>query len=370
VTTPLRVGVAGLGRIFDLHHPGYRDHPDARIVALCDASDERLRARAAQFPEARAFRDYAAFLREGLDLVEVLTPHPLHHDMVVAALRAGAHVSVQKPMAMTLAEADAMLAAAREARRTLRVFENFVFYPPLVKARALLAEGAIGRPLHFRMKMLSGNRELAWPVAPDTQRWRQALMEQGRGGPLVFDHGHHMLAVALWLFGDVADGFARIDATRLPTGAVVDAPASLMWRHRDPFVHAVWDVTAAPRLRIRTDYYAGHEQFEITGETGVIQVHRCSDRFLDEPVLTLYADGEVRAFHNLEQDWGLSFRRSTEHLVRALRGEEARPVLTGEEGRRVLALALLLIRSAREGRPLETAGPPGGDPVGPGAGPP
>jgi hypothetical protein len=77
-----------------------------------------------------------------------------------------------------------------------------------------------------------------------------------------------------------------------------------------------------------------------------------SDRLLDEPALTLYVDGEVRAYHNLETDWGVSFRLSTEHFVRVLRGQEPRPPLTGTEGRRVLEFAHLLMRSSREERPL------------------
>jgi hypothetical protein len=60
----------------------------------------------------------------------------------------------------------------------------------------------------------------------------------------------------------------------------------------------------------------------------------------------------VRAFHNLETDWGVSFRLSTEHYVRFLHGQEPRPILTGMEGRRVLEFAHLLTQSAREERPL------------------
>jgi predicted dehydrogenase len=352
MTRPLRVGIVGLGRIFDLNWLGYRDNPDAEVVALCDSRADLLDRRASLFPKAQLCRDLGELLRLDLDLVDVLTPHPLHAEMTVAAMRAGAHVSVQKPMAMTVAEADRMIAAARETGRQLKCFENFVFYPPLVRAKALLDGGAIGRPLHFRMKMVSGNRQLGWPVPAETAAWRQALGRSGQGGPLVFDHGHHMLAVACWLFGDVRDAFARIEETTLPNGTIADAPASLTWRHWDPPVHGIWDITVAPKLRIRTDYYAGHEQFEIQGETGMITVSRCSDRLLDEPALTLYADGEVRAFHNLETDWGASFRLSTEHFVRVLRGHEPRSVLTAEEGRRVLAFAHLLARSSREERPL------------------
>ncbi len=350
MSKPLRVGVVGLGRIFDLNCLGYIDSPDAQIVALCDAREDLLAGRRAMFPEATLTTRFDEFLGLDLDLVEILTPHPLHEAMASAALAAGAHVSVQKPMAMTTNECDRMIAAARASGRRLKLFENFVFYPPLQKARELLMDGAIGGPVHFRMKVVIGDRSLAWSVAPETNAWRHALNTEGRGGPLVFDHGHHMMAVALWMFGDVKDCFAQIDATTVPSGYQVDAPATLAWRHRDPPVHGMWDVSVAPYMKVRTDYYASHEQFEIQGEAGIISVNRCSDRMLDDPPLTLYRDGEVRAFHTIEADWGESFRLSTLHFVDVLKGRAPQEILTAEEGRRVVELYHLFHRSAREAR--------------------
>ena len=319
-------------------------------MALCDSRPDVLDRRAALFPQAQLVRAFEDLLRLEPDLVDVLTPHPIHAEMAVAAMRVGAHVSVQKPMAMTVAEADRMLAAATEAGRHLKCFENFVFYAPLVRAKALLDR--CDRPA----LALSHEDRVRGPAVRLARAGRDDGLETGAGpsglgGPLLFDHGHHLLAVACWLFGDVRDVFARIEETTLPSGSVVDAPASLTWRHWDPPVHGIWDISAAPRMRIRTDY-PGHEQFEIQGETGIITVTRCSDRLLDEPVLTLYADGEVRAFHNLETDWGVSFRRSTEHFVRFLRGQEPRAILTGMDGRRVLEFAHALMQSSREERPL------------------
>jgi len=211
-------------------------------------------------------------------------------------------------------------------------------------------QGASGKPSHFRMKVVIGDRSTAWPVAPETDAWRQELGIKGLGGPLVFDHGHHLMAVALWLFGDVRDVFARIETTRTPTGSILDAPATLTWRHRDPCLHGMWDVSLALKMRIRTNYYASHEQFEIQGESGLIQVNRCSDRLLDEPALTLYKDGEVRAWHDLEDDWAESFRRSTLHLIEVLKGRAPEAVLTGEEGRRVIELFRAFDLSSREAR--------------------
>jgi len=346
----LRVGIAGLGRIFDLNCLGYIDHPDVEVAALCDADPALLEQREKKFPGARTTTRFEEMLGWDLDLVDLLTPHPLHATMTEAALAAGAHVTVQKPMAMTLAEADRMIGAAQKAGRHLKLFENFVFYPPLVKLRELLNDGAIGAPLHFRMKVVLGDASQAWHVPASSGAWRQQVAASGQGGPMVFDHGHHMMAVALWLFGDVRDGFARIDETTLPSGRRIDAPATLTWRHLSPPVHGMWDVSAAPKMQLRTDYYPDNERFEIQGESGILQVTRCSDRLLDEPVLTLYRDGEVRAWHNLDADWGGSFRRSTRHYIDFLLGRAPAIVLTAEEGRRVLQLHEMFVRANREGR--------------------
>jgi predicted dehydrogenase len=345
----LRVGFVGLGRVFDLNVRGYLGHTEAEIAAICDADPALLARRAAEHPEAYATADFSDFLKQELDLVEILTPHPVHEAMATAALAGGTHVSVQKPMAMTLAECDRMVAAADASGKRLKLFENFVFYPPLVRARDLLLEGAIGKPLHFRMKVVMADRSQAWHVPEAASKWRHDLAADGRGGPMVFDHGHHMMAVALWLFGDVRDGFARIDRTESSAG-VYDAPATLTWRHLDPPVHGMWDVSLALKMVLRTDYYADAERFEIQGEEGILTVTRCSDRMIDEPVLTLYRGGEVRAFHNLDSDWGNSFARSTRHFLDVLAGREKQEILTAREGRRVIALYDLFQRSNAEGR--------------------
>jgi predicted dehydrogenase len=348
----LRIGFVGLGRVFDLNLRGYLDHPEAEVAAICESDPALLARRAAEHPSAHATRDFEQLLHLDLELIEILTPHPLHEAMTTAAL-ACAHVSVQKPMAMTLAECDGMIAAAEQSGKRLKVFENFLFYPPLVRARELLREGAIGKPLHFRMKVVMADRAQAWHVPEAASRWRHALAADGRGGPMVFDHGHHMMAVALWLFGDVRDGFACIERTRTPAG-VYDAPATLFWRHNEPPVHGMWDVSLALKMTLRTDYYTDAERFEIQGEEGILTVTRCSDKMLDEPALTLYRGGELRAFHNLDTDWANSFPRSTKHFLDVLAGREPQAILTAREGRRVIALYDLFQRSNAERRAVDS----------------
>ena len=99
----LRVGFVGLGRVFDLNVRGYLDHPQAEVSALCDTDPAILARRAAEHPGAGATHDFQDILRSDLDLIEILTPHPLHEAMTVAAVAGGSHVSVQKPMANAIA---------------------------------------------------------------------------------------------------------------------------------------------------------------------------------------------------------------------------------------------------------------------------
>ena len=159
---PIRVGIVGCGRISDLHALGYRGRDGdshARISAVCDAKKGRARQKAREWgvAPAKIYTDYLSLLADPeVDLVELLVPHHLHAEMTVAACQHGKHVSVQKPMALTAAEADRMVQAAERAGVTLRVFENFVFYEPHVRAKAMIDAGEIGEPQMIRLHVGTG----------------------------------------------------------------------------------------------------------------------------------------------------------------------------------------------------------------------
>jgi len=347
----LRVGFIGAGRIADLHAAAYRDNPDAELYAVCDVVEDTARRRAEEWGAARWFTDYHEMLADkALDAVEILTPHVLHAEMSVAALEAGKHVSLQKPPTINLAEMDQIIAAAQRSGKLFRGCDNFLYYPPYNKARQLMDEGAIGEPISFRVKVLGGSPQGGWHVPAEAWQWHLKEGQSGRG-VTVFDHGFHICALAIYFLGPVEKVFAWIERREVWPGIVLDAPATVIWKHREGMRYGRWDAITSPELVIRSKYYNGDEWVEITGSRGVIWVNRCSGEMLQGPAVVLYRDGETRAFHDLETDWGVSFLRQGQDFLAAIR-EGRSCTLSGPEARQVLQFNLAVHLSAQEERPV------------------
>ena len=348
----VRVGFIGAGRISDLHALEYGTNPDASIVAIADVDADLAaeRARRWGFPQARIYSDYRALLDDAeVDAVEILLPHHLHAEAALAAMDAGKHVSLQKPMTILVADADRLIARAKTAGVVFRIFENFVFYPPIVKAKALVDAGAIGDPKTIRIKSNPGRSATAWDVPVAADAWRQDLTQNG-GGPLAFDDGHHKFATA-WNFMGLADEVhAWIGTTERANGMIFDAPGIISWKFPGNR-YGNLEIVYSPELDIVTEHYAQDDRVEITGTAGVITINRGHGRISDQPPVMLYAGGKSEGFAFADADlgWQASFIHSTRHFIAALRSG-AQPRLTGEEGRDILRFTLAAQLSAALGR--------------------
>ena len=344
--------IVGCGRIATLNVMGYKDHPDAQVYAVCDTNREKAEEAAKKWGASKIYTDYTDVLSDpDIDVIELLVPHHLHCKMTVQACQAGKHVSVQKPMAMSLEECDTMINAAKKANVKLKVYENFVFYPPYVKAKQLIEEGVIGEPITMRYKMNAGDQKLGWAVDPATWGWRMNENTCG-GGPLVFDDGYHKFSVAKYLMGDVEKVFAWIDRTEvIPDVFYEDAPAMIMWKYKDAKKYGFLDITYSKDLYINTNYYSCDERVEITGTKGIIWITRCTGKMLEVPSLIVYKDGQTTNYNDLRDDWSDSFIDSTKDFVDAIVNDRA-PVLSGEDGREILRFALAAVESSKQKREI------------------
>lgn len=357
----IRVGIVGCGRIADLHVVGYRGRVDAKIVALCDLDLAHLEDRKARWglANAKLFTNHQAMFDSGLvDMVEILVPHHLHYSVATDAILAGLHVSLQKPMTLTLTEADELVALAAQSKRQVRLYENFMFYPPVRIATELVESGAIGDVISVRQKSLSGQSPNAWQVPAATQAWRLDPAACG-GGPLVFDDGHHKFALS-WLYcGPAQSVHAWIGETESAVGPL-DAPALVSVRHRNETISSLEVVHARDLVITDTEHYAQDDRLEITGTAGVIWVNRGHGQVGEFAPVACYSDGRYETF-DCPTGWEQSFVGATQHFLDAL-GQDKTATLSLAQGRDILAMALAAQASAARQAPIEVEVPVGAEP--------
>jgi predicted dehydrogenase len=351
----IRVGIIGCGRISDLHAAAYHHFKHATITAIADPNEENRTSRGQAWgvPELARHADAAELLaRDDVDMVEVLVPHHLHEQIAEQAAAAGKHISLQKPMAMDVAQAERIIAAATAGGVTLKVFENFVFYPPIQRARDLIDAGEIGDVLSVRLKSAAGYSTEGWEVPAEAMAWRFDADKSG-GGPQVFDDGHHKFSSAWYLHGFPKTVHAFIGSS---FNGVLDSPSVVTWQYADGAIGS-FEATFSPELRLHGTYYGQDDRIEITGTKGVIWVTRGHGRMSDVAPVVLYKDQRTVHMDDMDADWGVSFIKSGRHFVHALLdGKE--PVITGEQGRDLLAFSLAAQRSAAQGVRVEMAAAP------------
>lgn len=201
---PLRLGVIGLGRAFTLMLPTFMAHPGIRLVAATDPRPE-ARARFVSDFDAAAYEKAEGLCADAaVQAVYVASPHQVHVEHVCLAAAAGKHVLVEKPMALTLADADLMIAAARTAGVHLLVGHSHSFDEPYRRTRALIETGAYGR-----VRMITALNYTDFLYRPR----RPEELDTRLGGGVVFSQAAHQVDVVRLL----ADSPAR--SVRAQTGA-------------------------------------------------------------------------------------------------------------------------------------------------------
>jgi predicted dehydrogenase len=344
----VRAAFVGLGRIYDLNKLAYVENDDVEVVAIVDPREQRRRQRSGDWPNAQVFSSTGELAASGLavDAVELLTPIVAHEEGVVSCLEHGWHVNCQKPMANDLASARRMLDAERSSGSRLRVMENYLFYEPLMTLKSVVDSGELGEVSSYHMKMVASGRG-GWEVPGDSYEWQFEQARRGRG-VLLFDDGWHKLSTAIWLFGPVSEVRAWIGSTDVVEGVEIDAPTTVLFEHASG-VRGVWDITLAVDLYLRSDYYTNDERWEVTGRRGFARVNRCTARGVQQPSLEVYADGVMRSYHSLDDDWASSFRDSGRHWLSWLRTGEGPLKWGSDDALEVLRLALAAYESSAAG---------------------
>ncbi len=337
--TTIKVGIIGAGQIAQLHAEGYKKDDRVRVGAVCDIREDIAIERALAWGAESYCADFRAVLSDPLiDAVDILTPHFLHTPMVLEALQAGKHVMVQRPLALTIAEADRIILEARKRNLTLAVAEPTLFHPPVVDARSYLEAGEIGDPVGIRVKVGIGAPEGGWKVRPESWLWRFDPQKCG-GGPFLFDAIYGAFVLALNMLADVDSVTASIGRTEIYPGYFVDAPATVMWRHRWRQCLGSLEMTYSPEMYIKSSHYPNDVRVELTGTKGILWLRAAPGNVTMGSPVQMYRDGRLFSFGEVAESWPENFAHATRNFVDAIFGIEA-PRMSAEAGREALRLTL------------------------------
>lgn len=333
----INVCVVGLGRAGLVHATNFQRHvPGAALAAVVERDPEILKARADELGVRARYGD----IRQALDgaqieAVCITTPTFTHAEIAASAARAGAHILCEKPMALTLAEADRMMAAAAEAGVVLQIGFMRRFDPAFQEARRLIESGRIGRPMVLR-SLTRG------PGLPPRWAW-----DLRRSNGMLAEVNSHDFDTVRWIAGsEFTRVYAETAATKRPDlrGEFPEFydTATVTLRLADGALAMIEG--ACP-----VDY--GYDaRMEVLGTEGVLRVGELGHG----AVVTCTKSSGVQSapFASWRDRFRDAYVAEARHFVDCIRGE-ATPLATGTDGRAALEATLAANRSSRLVAPVE-----------------
>ena len=212
MTKQLNVGIIGVGGIAKAHMPGWAASTHAQVVAGCDVDQAALVAWGEKHEIKQLTTDADILFNDpNIDIIDVCVPNRYHAPLTIAALEAGKHVLCEKPLAITPAEVQQMIAARDQAGKLLMTAQHFRFEGAAQAMKAEIDTGVLGDVYHARAWFL----RRAWlPLRPGF------ALKENSGGGVALDVGVHILDLALWLMGNPqpvsVSGVARTELAHQP----------------------------------------------------------------------------------------------------------------------------------------------------------
>jgi UDP-N-acetyl-2-amino-2-deoxyglucuronate dehydrogenase len=334
----LRFGLVGCGRVAPRHAKFLGDLPEATLSAVADIVDTRADHFAREYG-ADAYYDYEKMLeRDDLDVITVCTPSGLHAEMGIKAVQAGKHVLVEKPIALSLEDANALIKAASTAGVLLGVVLQNRYNPPMQKTCEAVRAGLLGR-------LLLGNATVRWfrPQEYYEDDWHGTLAMDG--GALMNQSIHHIDALQ-WLIGDVESVFAYTATLAHQMEAEDTGVAVLKFKNGALGTVEGSTVTYPQNLEGSVAIFGEHGSIKVGGTALNRRVIWKIDGQLEH-------EREILTQEQLDPPsvYGSSHREVIADMIDAVQNNRP-PQTNGSEAIRSLAIVLAIYESARTGQPV------------------
>lgn len=347
----VKVGIIGSGFEADIHAASFQIMPEeAEVVAVASPTPGHAEALAQRYGIPRVFRDYQEMLREDdIEMVTITAPNYLHAQMTLDAANAGKHVVCEKPLCMTLEEADEMIDVCQRQGVLLMYAEELFFTPKYVQAKRMADDGAFGKVYLVKQseKHFGPHADWFWDV-------------KRSGGGVLMDMGCHGIAFCYWFLNR-----PKIRSVQCQLGTYVHGDKT---RGDDNSICILEFEGDAVGLVENSWAHRGgmDDRVEVHGEGGVTYANLHMGNAL--PTYSEYGFGyavekapETKGwtYPVFEELWNYGFPQEMHHFARCVRGKE-QPLATGEDGRLVQEVLYAAYESARTGGKIELPFRPSG----------
>ena len=218
----IKTGLVGCGKVGHFHAKAYASLEQSEFTAVCDFNAGRADAFAKEYG-VKAFTSVSEMVEKtGVQALSVCTPHPIHAQAALQAINGGAHVMIEKPLASSLKDCDAIISAAQKNKVQIGITCQRRFYRPCMRIRDAIDSGKIGKPVLGQVTML-GWRDMAY-YASDP--WRGTWT--GEGGGVLVNQAPHQLDLLLWYMGEIDELFGYWDTLNHPGLEVEDTAIAVI----------------------------------------------------------------------------------------------------------------------------------------------
>ncbi len=352
-----KIAILGCGKVAHLHAQAIQNLPHTKLAGVWSRTSETAFNFAKKY-KTKSYIDIELLVkRESIDLAIVCTPHPFHRDPVIQAAKAGANVLVEKPLASTLEDSDAMISACKEAGVKLGVISQRRWYEPVKRVKYAIEKGKIGKPVFGTVNMLGWRGKDYY----DADEWRGTWEMEG-GGVLV-NQAPHQLDILLWYMGEIDEVYGLWKNLNHPYIEVEDtAVAILKFKNggigniivsnsQKPGIYGKVHVhgESGASVGVQTDggamFIAGmsnvleppvNDLWTVPGEEKLLEkwIKEDSDKFNSVDPTVYYMEQQIEDFID-----ALTYHRD--------------PLVTGEDGRKTVELFTAIYRSTRDNRPVK-----------------
>lgn len=353
----IKTAVIGCGKVGHFHAHAFQQCPESELVACLGRNMEKTAAFAAQYG-IKPYTDLETMVREtGVQAVSICTPHPNHASIAVECCRLGLHIAIEKPLAASLEDCDAILAAARENGVTGTTICQRRFYRPAQRVKKAIDDGKLGKPILGTVNML-GWRDMAYY---HSDPWRGTW--KGEGGGVLINQAPHQIDLLLWYMGEVDELYGMWDTLNHPELEVEDTAAAVIRFKNGALGNIVVSNSQDPALfgnvrvhgsngasvGVQTD---GGAMF-IAGVSGIAEppVNDLWTVAGEADQLERYRKEDSDFFNSIDSTYYFHIQQIGDFL-RAIQ-EGRQPLITLEDGRRTVELITAIYRSMRDGHPVK-----------------